>query len=142
MKKRTLAGRLAAVLLVSATAVSCGDDLTMPDIDTATLTTVASGLSYRDVTVGSGAAAKAGDRASVEYAGWLTDGTLFDSGAFSFTLGIGEVVPGFDEGVTGMKVGGKRVLVIPAALGYGNQALRSIPANSTLVFEVTLQGIG
>ena len=112
--------------------------------DTSNLTTTASGLQYKDVTVGSGTEAKEGDTVSVHYTGWLTDGTKFDSSVdrgqtFSFTLGQGGVIAGWDEGVVGMKEGGKRILVIPSNLGYGpNGASGVIPPNATLIFEVEL----
>ena len=101
-------------------------------------------LVIKDQTVGKGAAAKNGDTVTVNYTGWLTDGTKFDSSIgkapFSFTLGAGEVIPGWDQGVAGMKVGGKRKLTIPADLGYGAQGAGggAIPPNATLVFDVEL----
>jgi len=103
-------------------------------------------LQSTDETVGTGAEAVAGKKVTVNYSGTLTNGTKFDSSydrnqPFSFTLGAGEVIKGWDEGVAGMKVGGKRKLVIPPSLGYGAQANGSIPANSTLVFEVELLGV-
>jgi FKBP-type peptidyl-prolyl cis-trans isomerase len=106
------------------------------------------GLMVTDEVVGTGAEAKAGDTVTVNYVGQLTDGKVFDASAnhgqpFSFTLGVGQVIKGWDEGVAGMKVGGKRKLVIPPALGYGSQAVGNvIPANSTLVFEVELVSVG
>ena len=108
--------------------------------------TTASGLQYQDQVVGTGPVAKAGQTVSVQYTGTLTDGTKFDSSydrgeAFSFKLGAGQVIKGWDEGVAGMKVGGKRILAIPPALGYGAQANGPIPANSTLIFEVELVAI-
>ena len=104
-------------------------------------------LMIKDMTVGTGAEAKAGDTVTVQYVGMLTNGTVFDASAthgtagFTFPLGAGQVIKGWDQGVAGMKVGGKRELVIPASLGYGAQAVGSIPANSTLVFEVELLSI-
>ena len=104
-------------------------------------------LMVSDQTVGTGAVAQAGDRVTVSYVGMLTDGTVFDASAnhgsqgFTFTLGAGQVIKGWDEGVAGMKVGGKRELVIPASLGYGAQANGPIPANSTLVFTVGLLNV-
>ncbi len=104
-------------------------------------------LKVEDTAVGQGAAAKAGDRVSVDYTGWLTDGTKFDSSKdagtpFQFTLGAGEVIPGWDQGVAGMQVGGVRMLTIPPAMGYGAQgAGASIPPNATLVFKVELKKI-
>lgn len=104
------------------------------------------GLQSTDEEVGTGAEAVSGKKVSVNYVGTLTNGTKFDSSydrnqPFSFTLGAGEVIKGWDQGVAGMKVGGKRKLVIPPDLGYGAQAQSSIPANSTLVFEVELLGV-
>jgi FKBP-type peptidyl-prolyl cis-trans isomerase len=104
-------------------------------------------LMMKDEVVGTGAEAKAGDTVTVNYVGMLTNGTVFDASAnhgttgFTFHLGAGQVIKGWDEGVAGMKVGGKRELVIPASLGYGNQAVGSIPANSTLVFQIELLSI-
>ena len=102
-------------------------------------------LQITDEVVGTGAVAAAGDTVTVNYVGSLTDGTVFDASAnhgtagFTFTLGAGQVIKGWDEGIAGMRVGGTRKLVIPAALAYGNQAVGNvIPANSTLVFTVEL----
>jgi peptidylprolyl isomerase len=106
-------------------------------------TTTESGLKYYDLVEGDGATAEAGSTVTVNYTGWLTDNVKFDSsldsGApFPFTLGTGAVIPGWDEGVEGMKVGGKRQLVIPAELGYGDTGSGMIPPGATLVFEVEL----
>lgn len=105
-------------------------------------------LEVVDLVVGQGEEAKAGKRVSVHYTGTLTNGKKFDSSLdrgkpFGFTLGAGEVIKGWDQGVAGMKVGGKRKLTIPADLAYGNRAIGGdlIPANSTLVFEVELLGV-
>lgn len=112
------------------------------------MTTTLSGLKYDDLQEGTGAAAKAGDSVSVHYTGWLTDGTKFDSShdrksPFSFKLGAGRVIKGWDEGVAGMKVGGKRKLTIPSELGYGARGAGGvIPPNAELVFEVDLLKIG
>ena len=109
--------------------------------------TTPSGLIIEDVTVGEGAVAAAGQKVTVHYTGWLTNGTKFDSSKdrndpFVFPLGRGRVIKGWDEGVQGMKVGGKRKLTIPPALGYGARGAGStIPPNATLVFEVELLGV-
>jgi FKBP-type peptidyl-prolyl cis-trans isomerase FkpA len=110
--------------------------------------TTPSGLQYEDTVVGSGAEARAGQHVSVHYTGWLysegVKGAKFDSSKdrndpFEFGLGAGQVIRGWDEGVQGMKVGGTRRLVIPAALGYGARgAGGAIPPNATLLFEVDL----
>ncbi|VVD89801.1 FKBP-type peptidyl-prolyl cis-trans isomerase [Pandoraea anhela] len=106
--------------------------------------TTDSGLQYEDLHVGDGSVAVAGKSVSVHYTGWLTDGTKFDSSKdrnqpFDFVLGGGMVIRGWDEGVQGMKVGGKRKLIIPAELGYGARGAGGvIPPNATLVFEVDL----
>jgi len=147
MPNRTPVGRLAVLLLAALVAASCGNDPTTPDfdaslgIDLSAMTHTASGLYYQDLVVGTGATAIVGDSAAVGYSGWLSNGTLFDAGSFDFTVGVGRVVPGFDEGVLGMRVGGKRKLVLGPDLGYGNRDYGPIPANSTLVFEVELQQI-
>ena len=103
-------------------------------------------LQVNDLTVGPGATAEAGDTITVDYVGALTDGTVFDASqnhgqSFTFTLGAGQVIAGWDQGLVGMKEGGQRILVIPASLGYGAQAVGSIPANSTLIFQVQLDKV-
>ena len=104
-------------------------------------------LVIEDLTVGTGQTAAAGQKVKVHYTGWLTDGKKFDSSKdrndpFEFGLGGGQVIRGWDEGVQGMKVGGKRLLVIPAALGYGARGAGGvIPPNATLLFEVDLLGV-
>jgi FKBP-type peptidyl-prolyl cis-trans isomerase FkpA len=113
--------------------------------------TTPSGLQYEDVVVGDGAEATAGAHATVHYTGWLYDdgraGRKFDSSKdrgqpFDFPLGAGHVIRGWDEGVQGMKVGGTRRLIIPAALGYGARGAGGvIPPNATLLFEVELLGV-
>ncbi|MBX3586881.1 MAG: FKBP-type peptidyl-prolyl cis-trans isomerase [Ramlibacter sp.] len=110
--------------------------------------TTPSGLQYEDTTVGSGAQATAGQHVHVHYTGWLyndgTQGAKFDSSLdrndpFAFSLGAGMVIKGWDEGVAGMKIGGKRTLIIPAALGYGARGAGGvIPPNATLKFDVEL----
>ncbi len=107
--------------------------------------TTKSGLKYVELAVGSGKAAKSGDTVSVHYVGTLTNGKKFDSSRdrgkpFRFELGAGEVIKGWDEGVAGIKIGGKRKLIIPPNLAYGDRDVGNglIPANSTLIFEVEL----
>ena len=111
-------------------------------------TTTASGLQYEDTDVGTGTEAKAGQHVHVHYTGWLfvdgQQGTKFDSShdrgqPIAFPLGAGHVIKGWDEGISGMKIGGKRTLVIPAALGYGARVAGGvIPPNATLKFDVEL----
>lgn len=107
-----------------------------------------SGLQYWDIKVGAGdVIAKEGDHVKVHYTGWFTDGKKFDSSVdahqpYDFTLGKGDVIKGWDEGVTGMKVGGKRQLRIPPQLAYGDAGYKNIvPPNATLIFDVQLLGI-
>lgn len=113
----------------------------------ATEQTTASGLKYIDDTEGTGETPKAGQTVTVHYTGTLTDGKKFDSSKdrdepFSFTIGIGQVIKGWDEGVMTMKPGGKRKLTIPPELGYGSRGAGGvIPPNATLVFDVELISI-
>ncbi len=141
--------RKLAVALVTATAgLAVAPAAVRAEAET---TLTASGLKYTDVKVGTGAEAKPGKTVSVHYTGWLynggTKGKKFDSShdrgqPFDFPLGGGQVIAGWDEGVAGMKVGGKRTLVIPPDLGYGARgAGGAIPPGSTLFFEVELLGV-
>ncbi len=104
-------------------------------------------LKVQDIIVGTGPEAKAGDEILVKYTGKLMDGTVFDSSdahggePIKFTLGVGQVIKGWDLGLLGLKVGGKRALLINPSLGYGDQVVGPIPANSPLYFEVELVGI-
>jgi FKBP-type peptidyl-prolyl cis-trans isomerase len=112
------------------------------------MTKTASGLQYEDTVVGNGAEAKAGQTCVMHYTGWLwvngAKGSKFDSSLdrgspFSFKLGAGQVIKGWDEGVAGIKIGGKRTLVIPPEIGYGARGAGGvIPPNATLLFEVQL----
>ncbi len=108
--------------------------------------TTGSGLKFTDLKVGDGPEARKGDTVEVHYTGWLSDGKKFDSSLdrkepFSFKLGAGNVIPGWDEGVVGMKVGGKRKLIRPSNLGYGVSGKGEIPPNAELTFEVELLGV-
>lgn len=109
-------------------------------IDLGTMTRTSSGLYYKDLVVGTGAVAQSGNTVSTFYKGWLSNGLVFAnrSALPDFVLGSGAVIKGWDEGIPGMRVGGKRQLVIPPSLAYGSQGQGSIPANAVLVFEVEL----
>ena len=125
-------------------AVGAGGFSAALGVDTAAMTKTPSGLRYQDLAQGQGAEAAAGKSVSVHYTGWLPNGEKFDSSRdrnepFNFTLGAGQVIAGWDEGVAGMKVGGRRKLVIPPDLGYGTAgAPPDIPPGATLVFDVEL----
>jgi FKBP-type peptidyl-prolyl cis-trans isomerase FkpA len=136
---------LTIVLTVSVLAAGCGGDSgTSPSGSTPTAP-----YSQTDLRLGTGADATAGRRATVNYTGWLYDptrtdgkGAQFDTSVgrppFTFTLGAGQVIRGWDQGVVGMKVGGQRRLVLPAELGYGAQGNGPIPGGATLVFDIEL----
>ncbi len=157
MKLKTLFAVAAAGLLSACLGDSTGSggSVTIPPltplpsgIDTVT---TATGLKYADITVGTGTEAGATSQVAVHYTGWLSTGEGFDTSIgfspLAFTLGAHQVVPGFEQGVVGMKVGGKRRLIIPPALGYGAQEVRNpqgvvvIPANSTLIFDIQLVAV-
>lgn len=112
------------------------------------LVTTDSGLQYEDLVEGTGAMPQKGQRVTVHYTGTLEDGTQFDSSRdrgrpFSFTIGVGQVIKGWDEGVSSMRVGGRRKLIIPPELGYGARGAGGvIPPNATLIFDVELLRIG
>ena len=150
MKLIHLTGAAAALVFISLTApfpVAFG----AADGAPGKMSELPSGLKYTDTNVGTGAEATSGHKVSVHYTGWLYNngvkGAKFDSSLdrgqpFSFGLGAGQVIRGWDEGVAGMKVGGKRTLVIPPELGYGARgAGRDIPPNATLMFDVELLGV-
>ncbi|MAN41590.1 MAG: hypothetical protein CMG36_03830 [Candidatus Marinimicrobia bacterium] len=109
--------------------------------------TMSNGLQIEDIKIGEGSEVKKFDIVTVNYTGTLEDGTKFDSSLnpgrtpFRFTVGAGQVIKGWDEGLMGMKVGGKRKLTIPPELGYGSRDNGPIPANSTLIFDIDLLGI-
>jgi len=150
---RRLFRRLAVVLPIALAA--CGgatDSAEVPTIETTTfapslgvdlnaMTRTPTGLYYRDLATGPGAVVANGQLLQMRYAGYLANGTLFDQNVapanpFTFTLGAGQVISGWDQGVAGMRVGGRRQLVIPPALGYGANRVGPIPPNSILVFTV------
>jgi FKBP-type peptidyl-prolyl cis-trans isomerase FkpA len=138
----------AAVLLMAACGSPAAPQAAAPGTTaTPTEVTLADGLKYTDEQLGTGAEAQPGKTAVVHYTGWLMDGTKFDSSLdrnqpFSFPVGSGRVIKGWDEGVAGMKVGGKRVLIIPPELGYGARGAGGvIPPNATLKFEVQLMDV-
>ncbi len=149
MKTRTLV--LMAIALPALALGACKKDApeaaktTTPEATA--MTTTATGLQYEEIKIGEGAVPTAGQTVVVHYTGWLTDGKKFDSSVdrgqpFKFTLGQGQVIKGWDEGLSTMKVGGKRKLTIPSELGYGNRGAGGlIPPGATLVFEVELLGI-
>ena len=146
-QKRT---RVIAVVIIAALVAGAAAYMFVPKLPGITgagaEVTTPSGLKYTDLVVGTGASLRPGQTATVHYTGTLTDGTKFDSSVdrgqpYTFTLGRGEVIKGWDEGVATMKVGGKRRLEVPPVLGYGAAPRPKIPANSTLVFEVELLGV-
>jgi FKBP-type peptidyl-prolyl cis-trans isomerase len=98
-------------------------------------------LTVEDLVVGTGGTVVAGDTVTVTYVGTFTNGTQFDAGTFTFRVGAGAVIKGWDQGLVGMRVGGKRRLTVPPNLGYGSQANGPIPANSTLKFDIVLVAI-
>ena len=134
-----------------AAALLCGGFVFAPTLASAEMKTSATGLKYEDAKVGTGDEATPGKNLSMHYTGWLYSdgkkGKKFDSSVdrgepFPFTLGAGQVIGGWDEGVAGMKVGGKRTLIIPPALGYGASGAGGvIPGNATLMFDVELLGV-
>jgi len=145
------------VLVLAFALAGCGDDSTGPKdpadlnfapslgVNLAEMTKTASGVYYKDLVVGQGTEVSTGDRLTVHYTGWLHDGTKFDSSVdrnepYTFTLD-NNVIPGWQDGVPGMRVGGKRKLVIPPNLAYGSQGQGVIPPNATLVFDVEMLAI-
>jgi FKBP-type peptidyl-prolyl cis-trans isomerase len=147
----------AITMLAAATCcglAACSTDITGPtieatvfapalNVDLAASTKTPSGMYYRELQAGGGALLVAGHTIAVRYTGALPNGVVFDSNTgaatpFSFILGAGQVIAGFDEGIAGMHVGGTRQLIIPPGLGYGAAAHGAIPGNSVLVFTVTV----
>lgn len=145
----------ALLCLAALSLAGCGDNV--PAIETTTfaaslgvnlaaMTKTPNGLYYQDQIVGTGALAENGKDVSVHYAGSLPDGQLFDvniapAAPLIFRIGVHGVILGFEEGVTGMRVGGRRLILIPPSLGYGAQATGNIPKNSILVFRIDLVGV-
>lgn len=146
-----------AVPLVLALLTACGSDNTAPSIptieettfdaalgiDLATFTKNANGLYFKELVVGTGTLAQDGKQVGVRYKGQLPDAFVFDENAppkpvFSFRLGAGEVVPGFDQGTRGMRIGGKRQVIIPPVLGYGSRGSGSVPPYAILIFTIDL----
>ena len=147
MNKKTMIAVAIAVILVG---ILIGGSLvsglfTSEEQTQNTMTSQNSQLQAQDITVGAGDVAVAGKEVTVNYTGTFQDGKVFDSSVgkapFTFMLGAGQVIKGWDLGVEGMKVGGKRILVIPPQLGYGENDYGPIPGNSTLIFEVELLGV-
>jgi FKBP-type peptidyl-prolyl cis-trans isomerase len=153
MKKITLRALLPATLILTLAFAATGCTKKENTTSSATTANTPQGAAVTDLKIedlkpGTGAEAKAGQQVSVHYTGWLTDGKKFDSSVdrgqpFKFLLGGGQVIQGWDKGVAGMKVGGKRKLTIPPQMGYGERGAGGvIPPNATLVFEVELLGVG
>ena len=136
-----------SILLAPVSAQNARPNTSAPTKVTGDGVKTASGLQYWDIIVGTGAEAKQGSHVKVHYTGWLTTGKKFDSSVdagkpFPFTIGRGEVIKGWEEGVAGMKVGGKRQLRIPPELAYGQQGYPgAIPPNATLIFDIQLLAV-
>ena len=138
--------------------LACGDGSTDPEviefqiieeltfaaslgIDLSAMEQTNTGVYIQDLTVGVGETLVWGDRPTVLFSGWLHDGTNFDSGEFNFLMGNNQVIPGFEQGIFGMRFGGIRRMIIPPILAYGDQAVGSIPAGSVLIFEIEVTDI-
>ncbi len=152
MIKKYAAKVLGLTAIATLALAACGDNLFGPDptevtfaasleIDLANMTLTDSGLYIRDDIVGDGTVAAVGDIATVSFSGWLVDGTLFDSGLFQFVIGPTGAIAGFVEGVTGMRVGGERTIVVPPSSAYGSDGVEGIPGNAVLVFALVLTAV-
>ena len=161
-KGKTMSWKLCITALAMIPVLACGGEApdaeetrepmtatpaTAPEVDLSAMTETPSGLYMLEMEVGEGEEAVPGQTVEVHYTGWFLDGEKFDSSVdrgetFQFPLGAGRVITGWDEGVAGMRVGGKRRLVIPPELAYGPEGRSGIPPNSTLVFDVELLGVG
>jgi len=138
---------LIAVFVAALSLSACGGGGSTASTAAVTVASPAA-LTLTDTVVGTGATVAAGSVITVTYTGWLYvttsadfKGAQFDTGTFSFTVGSGTVIPGFDTGVVGMKVGGTRTMLIPSSLGYGTTGTSTIPANSGLVFQVAVTAV-
>ena len=149
MKKVFFIVTLVIILIIIGCEETNSKEKSMSDNKTGkeNLIETASGLKYYEISIGSGAQPQAGKSVTVHYTGTLADGKKFDSSVdrgdpFSFIIGVGQVIKGWDEGVMSMKIGGKRMLIIPSELGYGTRGAGSvIPPNAELHFEVELLGV-
>jgi FKBP-type peptidyl-prolyl cis-trans isomerase FkpA len=155
MQKYIIFGVIAVIIIIGAVMLRPAQPASVADSDSQPTetqvnlqtTTMPNGLKIEDVKVGEGAMAVAGKKVTVNYVGTFTDGKKFDASAdhgtsgFTFTLGAGQVIQGWDEGVAGMKVGGMRKLTVPPELGYGPNTYGPIPGNSTLLFDVELLAV-
>lgn len=149
-------GPLLAILALVTALVACGDSITGPipiedvefnpalGIDLTEFTRLPSGVYIKTVVEGSGPPAAEGNQVTVNYELRLPDNTVADPGdaALSFTIGARQVVPGFEQGVTGMRLAEQRRIIVPSSLGYGSSGVGPIPPNATLIFDVTVLAIG
>lgn len=146
---------LTSIVVLTALLAACETSITLPDsgefevigttalaasldIDLTEFTRLESGVYIQDVTPGTGAVLQQGTSANLEYTGWLSNGTEFDSGTFYFTVGSLEVIPGFELGMLGMKAGGVRRIIVPPALGYGLRGSGPVPGGAIVIFRVNL----
>ena len=148
MKLKPSAGLCAALLVAVLSLAGCGGGGGGGSSSGTTAVANPAQFSATDVVLGTGTEATTGKTVTVTYTGWLYSdtaadhkGTQFDTGTYSFTLGANQAIAGFDKGVTGMKVGGKRTLLIPSSLGYGASGQGKIPPNAGLVFDIALTAV-